>query len=304
MEDKNSQIMLIDDDDLFRETTQMLFEHKGIFIKGIENGDKATEELKRNIARYQTIMVDLDMPGMDGIETYKEIRKIDNDIPIIIVSAFLGEPKWEKKIKELKQIHPKDIIARIDKPLPIITSKDFDSITNLIKQAQNNYLENKKIKKEKNFDEDTNILRTSIEIVNNHIIDIVASDPNFIYKMTPREFEELIAELFRREGFEILLTPISKDGGKDLYAYRIDMLGKSLYAIECKRYRPPRKVGRPIVQQFNGIIEQENLSGGIIATTSYFTKEAKDFVKPIKYRLFLQDFEYIIKWIKKHSSVK
>jgi len=40
---------------------------------------------------YDLIFLDLKMPGMNGVETLRELRKLDMDVPVYIITAFYGE---------------------------------------------------------------------------------------------------------------------------------------------------------------------------------------------------------------------
>jgi restriction system protein len=112
-------------------------------------------------------------------------------------------------------------------------------------------------------------------------------------------FEEIVAELFVKEGYEIVLTPPRADGGKDIYVYKADPLTHMKFLVECKRYVPPLKVDVSVARQLYGVVQQEQATGGIIVTTSYFTKPAKDFAKKVPYQLFLTDFDNLSRWLKR-----
>ena len=95
----------------------------------------------------------------------------------------------------------------------------------------------------------------------------------------------------------MVLTPSSRDGGKDLYVTKVDKAAKIRFVVECKRYRPPNKVGVHIVRQLYGVVQRERVSGGIIVTTSYFTSDATDFSIDLPYQLFLRDFDDLSLWL-------
>lgn len=141
------------------------------------------------------------------------------------------------------------------------------------------------------------IIINDITIINKEWSKILKQTPDFIYKLTPRQFEEYIAELWYNMGYQITLTPETRDGGKDIYAYKKDLDGEILYAIECKKYAKDNKVGRPIIQQLYGVVESEKLTGGIIATTSYFTPDAIKYAESLKYRIFLHDIQTLNKFL-------
>lgn len=146
--------------------------------------------------------------------------------------------------------------------------------------------------------EEINIV-SNIVIANDEVLKYLEANPQKINELSPRQFEELVAELLSRQGYEIQLTPITRDGGKDIYAARRDPLGTFLYIVECKKFAPHRPVDISIVRQLYGVIQEERVSGGIVATTSYFTKDAKEFRNRVQYQVSLRDYIDIQKWLKK-----
>lgn len=144
----------------------------------------------------------------------------------------------------------------------------------------------------------TQELITDVATVSREWSKIIKKSPEYIHKLTSREFEEFVAEIWYKRGFDVTLTPRTRDGGKDIYAYKKNWEGEFLYAIECKQYSRGNKVGRPTLQQLYGVVESEKLSGGIIATTSYFSKDAIEFSNQVRYRLYLQDIQEINSAIK------
>lgn len=127
----------------------------------------------------------------------------------------------------------------------------------------------------------------------------LARVPTDLYQLPPRKFEELIAELLRRDGFDVHLTPRSRDGGRDILAFYESALGRHLYLVECKRYAPSRPVGVGLVRMLYGVIEHEGASSGIIVTTSTFTAEALRFRSKVEYRLHLKAYSDVKTWIRR-----
>ncbi len=78
---------------------------KGILEKyGIrfETTDNATDGLKLSKqSKFDKILVDLQMPNMNGVEFIRELEQRDEKTPITIVSAHLDEPKWKRELKTL-----------------------------------------------------------------------------------------------------------------------------------------------------------------------------------------------------------
>jgi len=84
-------VLLVEDVDINREIFIALFEHTGIIIDIAENGLVAVEKFKENPDKYDLILMDIQMPEMDGHQATKEIRGTDiekaKDIPIIAMTA-------------------------------------------------------------------------------------------------------------------------------------------------------------------------------------------------------------------------
>jgi restriction system protein len=140
-------------------------------------------------------------------------------------------------------------------------------------------------------------LVTDVRTVTDELLRTLAADPRLLYELAPRRFEELVAELLGRLGYQVTLTSMSRDGGKDIYAAKKDPLGTFLYIVECKKYSPERKVGIAIVQRLNGVVRAENATAGVLATTSFFTKDAKAFQKTIASQMSLKDYLGIREWL-------
>lgn len=134
--------------------------------------------------------------------------------------------------------------------------------------------------------------------INDEIIRIVKGNPNLIWSLPPRRFEEIVAQILSKQGYEIELTPASGDGGFDIYAARKEGLGKFLYLVECKRYIPPNKVGVEIVRGLYGVLQAKRATAGAIVTTSFFTSGAEEFQREVQHQLYLHDYISLQKWIK------
>ncbi|MBA7564647.1 hypothetical protein ES708_06310 [subsurface metagenome] len=138
---------------------------------------------------------------------------------------------------------------------------------------------------------------SDIVTVSDEFLKKIHDDPKLLYELSPRRFEELVAEILKRLGYAVILTPASKDGGKDIYAAKQDQLGTFLYIVECKKHSPDHPIGVALVRQLNGVIQAEQATVGILATTSFFTKGAKEFQKQVAFQISLKDYFGIQKWL-------
>lgn len=140
-------------------------------------------------------------------------------------------------------------------------------------------------------------LISDITVINNSLLEIVKNDPNFMYKLTPREFEELICELLLKQNHNVKLTKQTKDGGKDLIIIENSSLGNFVIYGECKKYNPKQPVGVRLVRELYGTICADRATAGILVTSSYFSKEACDFQQAIKNQMTLMDYKELLKTI-------
>jgi HJR/Mrr/RecB family endonuclease len=131
------------------------------------------------------------------------------------------------------------------------------------------------------------------------IIASLTRNPERLYSLSSRKFEELIAELLIRDGMKVQLTPPSNDGGRDILALSETQAGQHLYLVECKRYSVDNPVGVSIVRALYGVVEAERATAGLLVTTSYFTKGALSFRDSVKYKLSMKDYGNLVDWLKK-----
>lgn len=95
-----------------------------------------------------------------------------------------------------------------------------------------------------------------------------------------KQFEELVAEAYRRKGFGVLENAtMGSDGGIDL---RLERNGTRLL-VQCKQWRSV-KVSVNIVREMYGVMMHEKADGVVIVTSGVFTQEAREFAadKPIE----------------------
>jgi hypothetical protein len=110
------------------------------------------------------------------------------------------------------------------------------------------------------------------------IIQELSRSPQKVFGLSPRQFEELLAEIIASFGYTTTLTPCTRDGGFDILAKRKDPLFPSLYLVEAKLWTPPRAVGRPVIQGIYGTGMAENCNGVMVVTPSMFSKDALTYL--------------------------
>ena len=133
-------ILIVDDDDRIRDLLKDFLSNNNYIISTAENADQAKTKLK--YLKFDIIILDVMMPGKDGYELTKEIKKNIN-VPIILLTA---KGEVENRIKGLefgandylgKPFEPKELLLRIKNI--IANSKKLDlNIGHLVGKAEIN----------------------------------------------------------------------------------------------------------------------------------------------------------------------
>lgn len=147
---------------------------------------------------------------------------------------------------------------------------------------------------------------TRLESCVDLLIEDIIKKPELVREIAPRKFEELIAHIFKRAGFNVDLTKQTRDGGYDMIAIRDDALGiRSKYIIECKRYAKTNQVTVELVRHLYAIHTTTGANKSILATTSTFTRDAKKFAletKNTQWAMDLKDYDDVIEWVKNSKA--
>ncbi len=89
---KGKRILLAEDNDLNAEITMTILENEGLLIDRVEDGVQCVDQIDQMPAgTYDLILMDVQMPNMDGYQTTKRIRQFADkekaNIPIIAMTA-------------------------------------------------------------------------------------------------------------------------------------------------------------------------------------------------------------------------
>ncbi len=127
-------ILVVDDELIVRDSLTKWFREGGVRVESAESGAAALNRLQT--AAWNLMLVDIKMPGMDGIELLHRVKEINKDIVIIIITAFASVDSAVKALKE-------GAYDYITKPI------DPDYLEHLVEKAisqQQLTLENRKLK--------------------------------------------------------------------------------------------------------------------------------------------------------------
>ncbi|MBR1663864.1 MAG: response regulator, partial [Ruminococcus sp.] len=105
-------VLVIDDDPVACEHAKLVLGKAGIACETVLSGKEAIELVRLRQARQQPfdlLLIDLKMPGMDGIETAREIRSVvGHETAIIIITAY----KWDDVLEEAETAGVDSFIAK------------------------------------------------------------------------------------------------------------------------------------------------------------------------------------------------
>ncbi|MGE5790140.1 MAG: sigma-54-dependent transcriptional regulator [Syntrophaceae bacterium] len=114
-------ILVVDDEEIVRDSLASWLEEDGYEVETAENGMKALERLP--LKEWSLALVDLKMPGMDGIQLMEEIKKARPDLTVIIMTAYATVDTAVKAMKRgaydytVKPFNPEDLSMTIRKIL-------------------------------------------------------------------------------------------------------------------------------------------------------------------------------------------
>jgi len=201
MDNSKIHILIIDDDDKIRDLLKQYLKANDFIISTAINANDAEEKLK--IFKFDIAIIDIMMPGKDGLQLTKEIRET-LDLPIILLTA---KGETEDRIKGL-EIGAEDYLTK-----PIENKKLLIRITNIIR----------KIKKKKNT---IDLIKIGKVFINVHkmeiqkdkkIIKINASEKTLLESMInsagkifSREEISKITKLTQERSIDVLVTRIRK----------------------------------------------------------------------------------------------
>lgn len=81
-------VLLVDDESMIIDVGKQMLEKTGLEVIVARSGAKAVELYQKEYAGIDMVILDLVMPGMDGIETYYQLKQINPDIKVLFSSGY------------------------------------------------------------------------------------------------------------------------------------------------------------------------------------------------------------------------
>ena len=141
------------------------------------------------------------------------------------------------------------------------------------------------------------------------LLDYFAQHPTELYRLEPRQFEELVADLFDRKGCNVRLTARTRDGGYDMLAVHARKGGKR-FLVETKRWAPDNHVSVGVIRELHGVSadwQRQNPGESVralLVTSSWFTPDAKAHLARNNHLLEGVDFDRLSRWLHRYQDLE
>jgi restriction endonuclease Mrr len=188
-----------------------------------------------------------------------------------------------------------------------IVHKNLKKLWNDLENAKNelNFIINRPeniLYSNKLIDREDNKSQIVLNEAKTELLKFLGMNPNYLYKLNSRVFEELIAKIFSDLGYSVELTPATHDKGRDIILTFESPIGKNVAYVECKKHSPDKPVGIDIVRGVYGVHCSDRVNQSLIVTTSYFTKDAYDYAKSLFFLISLKNYDHVVNWLKRYNS--
>jgi two-component system, NtrC family, response regulator HydG len=140
MAEKKIKVLVVDDEKIVRDFFKRLLSLLGLDVTDVEDGYKAVEAVKLN--KFDLYFIDVRMPGLNGLETYRQIRQIDPAAFAVMITGYAVEDIVEQAQKEgaygnirkpfdinqIKEVIDKLNLDKAKEPLNILVVDDDNTI--------------------------------------------------------------------------------------------------------------------------------------------------------------------------------
>lgn len=93
-----NKVMIVDDDDLFREMLTETLNYNGFTPYAVEGGPQALRELKNG--PVDAVIADIKMPEMDGLTLARRLKDQYPELPVILITAYLSRDEMDSQVRE------------------------------------------------------------------------------------------------------------------------------------------------------------------------------------------------------------
>jgi len=126
-------VLVVDDEASIRTLVEYNFSRSGFDVETVDDGRVAYEKLKQGASKYDLVVLDLMLPGMDGLEVCRRLRQEGVKIPIILLTARDEEVDLVLGLElgaddyVTKPFSPRELVARARAVLRRTESREEDA---------------------------------------------------------------------------------------------------------------------------------------------------------------------------------
>lgn len=129
MGEVKKNILVADDDKFFRDLLRGVLQKEGYSVQTVESGVSAIRKILKE--KFQVLILDIYMAGIDGFETISILKRIDSHLPIIVITG-------NNSLQVEKKIRTKGIFYYLVKPFDMKEMKEVVKLA-LKKYSQRGY---------------------------------------------------------------------------------------------------------------------------------------------------------------------
>ncbi|WP_437724211.1 response regulator [Sorangium sp. So ce861] len=219
------RVLVVDDEEGMRATVAANLELEGYEVVEARDGAHALELVRQQ--RFALVLTDVKMPGLNGVETFRELRRIQPDLTVVLMTAFaieqlieegIGEGVYAVIYKPFSMDHLMRIVARALGSRGVLVVDDLPAVAESIVAG----LKAAGLRAEAVYDGQTAIQRARDEAVDVCVLDLLMpsldgvktyeqlrrmSRPITVIAMTGHAAPELIHAFTSRGGYACLHKP-------------------------------------------------------------------------------------------------
>jgi PAS domain S-box-containing protein len=116
-------VLVVEDESAVRTFARRALESGGFYVRTAENGLAGLDAFRKHLQKIDAVLLDLTMPGMDGLEVLTELRRLAPNVPILVMSGY-GERDVSGALAEAgatgfvaKPFLPRELLARVSHAL-------------------------------------------------------------------------------------------------------------------------------------------------------------------------------------------
>ena len=81
-------VLVVEDEETVRTTVEKILITLGFSVILAADGDEGAAKFARDPVRFRLVLLDLTMPRLDGVQVYREIRRLNSTIPVLLMSGY------------------------------------------------------------------------------------------------------------------------------------------------------------------------------------------------------------------------